>query len=126
MYILLGFESVLLFILLGPHDPRERSRRPPNDGRRPGAAPKVPGSIFMPAIRAGKVLVSFLLSMLNFLQKRKTHLLTTKIISCLVTRARIYLYMCYHSSKISTFNSYGQAKMHCKNPINLQHLKLRT
>lgn len=104
MYILLGFESVLLFILLGPHDPRVRSRRPPNDGRRPGAAPKVPGSIFMPAIRAGNVLVSFLLSMLNFLQKRKTHWLTTKIISCLVIRARMYLWVCYYSSEISTSN----------------------
>jgi len=95
VYILLGFESALLFILLGPHDPRVRSRRPPNDGRRPGAAPKVPGSIFMPAIKAGSVLVSFLLSMLNFLQKRKkTHLLTTTIISCLVIRARMYLWVC--------------------------------
>jgi hypothetical protein len=59
----------------------------------------------MPAIRAGNVLVSFLLPMLNFLLKRKTHLLTTKIISCLVTRARMYLWVCYHSSEISTFNS---------------------
>jgi hypothetical protein len=45
----------------------------------------------MPAIRAGKVLVSFLLSMLNFLQKRKRHVLTTKIISCIVIRTRMYL-----------------------------------
>lgn len=87
MYILFGFDSVLLFILLGPHDPRVRSRRPPNDGRRPGAAPKVPGSIFMLAIKAGNFPVSFLFSMLNFLQKRKTRLLTVRIVSCLIIRA---------------------------------------
>jgi hypothetical protein len=67
----LGFDSALWFILLGPHDPRVRSRRPPNDGRRPGAAPKVPGSIFMPAIRAGNFPMSFFLSIINFLGKEK-------------------------------------------------------
>ena len=47
--ILLDFESVVLFILLGPQDPTERSRHPPNDGKCTGIAPKVHGSIFMPA-----------------------------------------------------------------------------
>jgi len=71
VYTRLGFDSILWFILLGPHDPSVRSRRPPNDGRRPGAAPKVPGSIFMPAIRAGNFLISFLLSMIKYLGKGK-------------------------------------------------------
>lgn len=92
VYILLGFDSVLWFILLEPHDPRVRSRRPPNDGRRPGAAPKVPGSIFMPAIRAGNFLTSFLFSIINLLRKRKTHVLTAKVITYLNIKAWVYLW----------------------------------